>query len=44
MMNPRHPDAITIAPLSLRSFSFADCLKLPKNDEPTVSMTGFNNA
>ncbi len=40
MMNPRHPDAATVPPLTLRRFSFADCLRLPKNDEPTVAIKG----
>ncbi len=29
MMNPLHPDAANIAPLSTRPFSFAECLHLP---------------
>lgn len=29
MMNPRHPDAATIAPLNVRAFSFAECLHRP---------------
>ncbi len=29
MMNPRHPDAAAIAPLTTRPFRFEDCLALP---------------
>jgi RES domain-containing protein len=43
MMNPRHPDAASVPPLTLRPFSFADCLRLPKNDEPTVTIIGTPN-
>jgi RES domain-containing protein len=35
MMNPRHPDAISIKPLVTRPFSFSDCLALPAYDDPT---------
>ncbi len=35
MMNPRHPDAARIVPLTTRPFSFADCLALPAYDAPT---------
>jgi RES domain-containing protein len=38
MMNPRHPDAATIPPLSTRPFSFADCLALPAYSEETVTL------
>ena len=29
MMNPRHPDAQAVAPLTTRSFDFRDCLHCP---------------
>lgn len=29
MMNPRHPDAATVAPLTCRPFDFAQCLHTP---------------
>jgi RES domain-containing protein len=38
MMNPRHPDAARIAPLSTRPFSFADCLALPAYSAETVTL------
>ena len=35
MMNPQHPDAATLPPLTTRPFSFADCLALPGYADPT---------
>lgn len=29
MMNPRHPLAATVTPLTVRPFAFEDCLRLP---------------
>ncbi len=38
MMNPHHPDAAAIMPLTTRPFSFADCLALPEYDQPTKDL------
>jgi RES domain-containing protein len=38
MMNPHHPDAAAIKPLTTRPFSFADCLALPAYDQPTKDL------
>jgi hypothetical protein len=38
MMNPLHPDAARIKPLTTRPFSFADCLALPDYDAPTKQL------
>jgi RES domain-containing protein len=38
MMNPAHPAAAHIAPLSTRCFSFSDCLALPAYDAPTTTL------
>ncbi|MEY2925526.1 MAG: hypothetical protein RL367_3 [Pseudomonadota bacterium] len=39
MMNPLHPDAVRVKPLTTRPFSFADCLALPAPDAPTRELT-----
>jgi RES domain-containing protein len=39
MMNPLHPDAAQIKPLTTRPFSFADCLALPGYDAPTKQLS-----
>jgi RES domain-containing protein len=38
MMNPAHPDAAHLPPLTTRPFSFADCLALPAYDAPTKAI------
>jgi RES domain-containing protein len=38
MMNPAHPDAAQLSPLTTRPFSFADCLALPAYDAPTKAI------
>jgi RES domain-containing protein len=38
MMNPRHPDAAHIPPLTTRPFSFTDCLSLPPYDAATTPL------
>jgi RES domain-containing protein len=35
MMNPKHPDAAALPPLTTRPFRFEDCLALPSYAEPT---------
>jgi RES domain-containing protein len=38
MMNPRHPDAASLPPLTCRPFRFEDCLALPAYDARTLSL------